>query len=130
MQRRLHHHFVRAHRAHLVVHSFGQARGFAFNVVERFRVRQHAHLPCAFCRPIQDGRQLLNPRRLQRTFGRHLAKCFSLPQDDPALCDWVFAKFHAVSSARVTRRCGPLLQAVTVPDRAFAGVIRHFEILC
>src|SRR5713226_5064251 len=32
-------------------------------------------------------------------------------------------------SARVARRCGPFLEAVTVPDGPFAGVVGHLEIL-
>src|SRR5438445_652341 len=62
-------------------------------------------------------------------FLRRLRNEFSLTQDDPALCDGIFAKFHAVSLTGIARGCGPLLQPVTVPDGSFAGVISHFEIL-
>src|SRR5207248_11799002 len=66
----------------------------------------------------RSGPQLLDLGRLQRAFLRRSSKCFSLSQDDPALCDGISAKFHSVSSAGIACRRGPLFEAVTVPDRA------------
>src|SRR5260370_1070527 len=115
---------------HLVVHPLGHATGFPFNVIERIRVRQHAHLPRAFGGPRQNGPQLLDLGRFQRAFLWRTAACCSLSQDYPALCDGIFTKFHSVSLAGVTCRCGSLFEAVTIPNRAFAGEVGHFEILC
>src|ERR1700733_2709926 len=42
-------------------------------------------------------------------------------------CGDVFAK--SIGSADVTRRRGPFLEAMTVPDRALARIRGHFEIL-
>ena len=98
-------------------------------MVQGLRVRDHSHLPGPFGRPRQYGPDFLDLRRLKRTLLRRLRNEFSLTQDDPALCDGIFAKFHAVSLTGIARGCGPLLQPVTVPDGSFAGVISHFEIL-
>src|SRR6202158_6148805 len=119
----------RARPSHFVVHPFGQSCGFALNVVQRMRVRQHTHLPYPFRRPRQNGPQLLVLGRLPGAFLRRSARCFTLPQDEPALCDGIFAKFHSVSSAGVAGGCRPLFEAVTIPNRAFAREVRHFEIL-
>src|SRR5260370_2294003 len=115
---------------HLVVHPLGHATGFPFNVIERIRVRQHAHLPRAFRGPRQNGPQLLDVGGFQRAFLWRTAACCSLSQDYPALCDGIFTKFHSVSLAGVTCRCGSVFEGVAMRNRAVAGGVGHFEILC
>ena len=127
--RSLHHDFVGAERHHLVVHAFSDTPGLPLNVIERLRVRQHTHLPCPFRRPRHNRTQLLKLGRLQRAFLRRIAANFFLSQNDPALSDGIFAKFHSMSLAGVTCRCRSLFEAVAIPNRAFAREVGHFEIL-
>src|SRR5260370_17871544 len=92
-------------------------------------MRQHTHLPWPpFRRPRQNEPQLLNLGRFQRAFLRRIAAYLSLSQDDPALCDGIFAKFHSVSLAGIARGSWPLFEAVAIPDGAFAREVSHFEL--
>src|SRR5260370_11129627 len=91
---------------------------------------KYTHLPWPpFRRPRQNEPQLLNLGRFQRVFLRRIAAYLSLSQDDPALCDGIFAKFHSVSLAGIARGSWPLFEAVAIPDGAFAGEVCHFEVL-
>src|SRR5438874_843482 len=117
------------HAFHLVVYAFGQSARIAFDVIQRLRVRNDTNLPRPRGGPSHDGGNSFQLWRVQGALLRRLRNDFSLSQDDPTLRDGIFAKFHAISLAGITRGCGSLLQTVPVPDGSFAGVIGHFEIL-
>jgi hypothetical protein len=90
--------FVRAERAHLVVHAFSQAARLSFNTVERIGVRKDAHLPRTFGGPGQN-RGLLLDDAIERARLCGVVQMLALSQDYPTLRDWISADFHAEFSA-------------------------------
>jgi hypothetical protein len=102
-------HLVRAEGAHFVVHAFGEAAGFTLDAVERIGMGQDAHLPRTFGGPSKDGRLLLDNAAVERAWFGGVVQMFALPQDYPALRDWISSNFHAefwfLADTNTTRGC-------------------------
>jgi hypothetical protein len=56
---------------------------------------QDAHLPGAFGGPGKNGRLLLDNATVKWAWFGGVVQMFALPQDYPALRDWISSNFHA-----------------------------------
>jgi deoxyribodipyrimidine photolyase-like uncharacterized protein len=87
--------FVGAGRVHAIVNSFRGARGIAFDVIERPKMRVCADLRWPLLRQVEQDLRLQAIFRAQRTriIGPRFF-AFLMADDNPTASDWIFTKFH------------------------------------